>query len=67
MQDDLIPFLAKHQFKTKLHKYITKSSIEKRFDFGDEDIQEKINFTMNPSRKTTNDLIKVAVYIEGNQ
>lgn len=38
-QDELIPFLAKHQFKTKLRKFIVKSKLEKKHDFSDHDIQ----------------------------
>ncbi|CDW72423.1 translation initiation factor eif-2b subunit gamma-like [Stylonychia lemnae] len=67
IEDDLLPFLAKHQFKQKLHKYIQKSVHESRFDIGDEDIQEKFDLIMNPSKKVSKDLIKIGVYIEKNQ
>jgi len=35
IENELIPFLAKNQYKSKLRKYVHKSKWEKRFDFED--------------------------------
>eukprot|EP00347_Sterkiella_histriomuscorum_P011247 403373180 len=64
LKDELLPFLARHQFKTKLQKYIIKSKTEIQNEFEDNDIQEKLEFIMNPSRKMTKDLVKVGVFID---
>lgn len=62
VQDELIPLLAKNQFKSKLNKYISKTKEEKKFTFN-KSFNSKIDAIMNPSKKVNKDNIKVLCYV----
>ncbi len=64
INDDLIPFLAIHQFKRKLGKYVVKPKHEPKLGLSSSSYHSKINMIMNPKSIANKDLVKLAAFID---
>ena len=64
ISEDLIPYLAKNQFKEALHKYYLDANKEKHLSKDEKDFSARIVKMMNPNMEINSDYIKILAYID---
>ena len=63
--EDLLPFLARNQFKDSISKYYEDANKDKSLSKQEKDFAQRLESMMNPDKEILKDTVKIIAHIDG--